>query len=65
MLSSIVAIMNKATDTGVVDETSWNTESVNAVNEKGRDALAWDVYCASKTLAERGKCLEIFDLPFL
>ena len=56
VLSSIAAIVNSSTDNGLLNEDRWNTESVKAVEEKGRNASQSDKYRASKSLAERGTC---------
>ena len=37
----------------VLDETVWNEFSVGQVREKGREASGFDIYRASKTLAEK------------
>lgn len=37
------------------DDKSWNDLSVRNVEEKGAEAGPADMYCASKTLAERGE----------
>ncbi|CUA67932.1 Putative uncharacterized oxidoreductase YDR541C [Saccharomyces cerevisiae S288c] [Rhizoctonia solani] len=37
----------------IYTDDDWNTSSVAQVEEKGRDAGGWDIYRASKVLAER------------
>jgi len=52
ILSSTASMVNPS-DTGSVDESHWNDETVALVNEKGREANQVAKYLASKTLAER------------
>ena len=54
VLSSTAAVMRWSAPFGaVLDESSWNEDSIELVKEKGRDAFNGDKYLASKTLAER------------
>ena len=41
----------------VLDESDWNEGDIVQVMEKWRHANPIAKYCASKTLAEKGKCL--------
>ncbi|PAV17623.1 D-lactaldehyde dehydrogenase [Pyrrhoderma noxium] len=50
--SSCAAIFSSSPQ-GELDETCWNEECLNEVNEKGRLASAINKYRASKTLAEK------------
>ncbi|EJD07758.1 NAD-binding protein [Fomitiporia mediterranea MF3/22] len=50
--SSCASILNPSS-TGVLNEESWNEESIAIVKEKGREAPAQEKYRASKSLAEK------------
>ncbi|KAH6903136.1 D-lactaldehyde dehydrogenase [Coprinopsis sp. MPI-PUGE-AT-0042] len=52
--SSTAAVVQNSDPAGTLfNDKSWNDESVRAVEEKGSQAHGGDIYCASKTLAER------------
>ena len=48
-------------DKGEIDETFWNEESIKKVKDMKPGQLSFpdkvDVYCASKSLAEKGKSM--------
>ncbi|CUA73032.1 Putative uncharacterized oxidoreductase YDR541C [Saccharomyces cerevisiae S288c] [Rhizoctonia solani] len=52
--SSCSAITDPTKPTGTIyTDDDWNTWSIKQVEEKGRDAGGWDIYRASKVLAEK------------
>ena len=56
VISSSLASVNQFSDPPETfyDDRSWNEESLRVVEELGDKANPRDMYCASKTLAERG-----------
>lgn len=46
---------NSAPDGALYTHENWNDEAVKEVEIKGEQVDSDDLYCASKTLAERGK----------
>ncbi|EJD07759.1 D-lactaldehyde dehydrogenase [Fomitiporia mediterranea MF3/22] len=50
--SSVAAVHNPDAE-GLQDESNWNEGSIANVREKGKDASLVDMYCASKSLAEK------------
>ena len=53
VLSSCASISNPS-DRGLLNESNWNTENIDEVNTKGREASQPAKYRASKSLAEKG-----------
>jgi hypothetical protein len=57
--SSIVAIANFIAPPGVFTEKDWNDDAIKHVEEQGDASNSAIVYCASKTLAEKGKTVKL------
>ncbi|KAJ7064076.1 D-lactaldehyde dehydrogenase [Mycena amicta] len=51
--SSVAAVLNVSDKPQTLNESNWNEQAVQEVEEKGRDASAASKYRASKMLAER------------
>ena len=59
MVTSSIVAAARMSDKGEIDETFWNEESIEKVKDMKPGQLSFpdkvDVYCASKSLAEKGK----------
>ena len=53
--ASVASILQVPLLPNVFDEASWNEPSIKNCNELGDNASPMDMYCASKTLAEKGE----------
>lgn len=59
VLSSNAAV-TRGDETGRITEENWNTKNPGEIQELGRNASQMAKYRTSKTLAERGMCLNLF-----
>ena len=53
------------TKPAVLSEQDWNLDSIKEFQEKGNKTPPITLYCASKTLAEKGGCLNILSFGIL